>query len=246
MAYNSMLSPKLLDGDRGRLTAEMVAANINPPKDIHYPRTRLVGLENTVNKGGGCIYDLQEIKAIRKVCEQNNLHLHLDGARLFNALVETGESPAEYGRLFDTVSICFSKGLGAPVGSVLLGTKEIILEAKRVRKVLGGGMRQAGYLAAACLYALDHHIDRLREDHVRARVLGAEMARKDFVQEVLPVETNIVISELVSISPQQLLEKFASYGLQAVAFGAQAVRFVTHLDFDDNDLDRAVEIIKKL
>ncbi|WP_258101510.1 threonine aldolase family protein [Marinoscillum pacificum] len=246
MAYNSMLSPKLLDGDRGRITAEMVAANINPPDDIHLPRTSIVGLENTMNKGGGCIYDINEIKAIRKVCDENGLHLHLDGARLFNALVETGESPSEYGELFDTISICFSKGLGAPVGSVLLGTADHIREAKRVRKVLGGGMRQVGYLAAACNYALDHHIDRLKEDHARARILGEEMAKKDFVEQVLPVETNIVISELVNFTPKQLLAKFEQLGLYAVAFGPQAVRFVTHLDFDDKQLEQAVDLIRRL
>ncbi len=246
MAYNSMLSPKLLDGDSGRITAEMVAANINALDDIHLPRTSIVGLENTMNKGGGCIYDINEIRAIRKVCDENGLHLHLDGARLFNALVETGESPLEYGQLFDTISICFSKGLGAPVGSVLLGTSDHIREAKRVRKVLGGGMRQVGYLAAACNYALDHHIDRLKEDHARARVLGEEMAKKDFVEQVLPVETNIVISELVNITPKQLLAKFEQLGLFAVAFGPQAVRFVTHLDFDDQQLDQAVDLIRRL
>ena len=246
LAFNSMLSPKLLDGDRGRLTAEMIASNINPPDDVHYPRTAIVGLENTVNKGGGCIYDLKEIKSIRKVCDDNDLHLHLDGARLFNALVETEEKPSEYGALFNTISICFSKGLGAPVGSVLLGSKEQIKEAKRVRKVFGGGMRQVGYLAAACIYALDHHVDRLKKDHARAKILGEEMAKKAFVEEVLPVETNIVISDLINITPNQLLAKFDLSGLHAVAFGPQAVRFVTHLDFDDNHLDQAVDIIRRL
>ncbi|MBR11109.1 MAG: threonine aldolase [Rickettsiales bacterium] len=246
LAYNSMLSPKLLDGDRGRLTADMISSNINPPDDVHCPRTSIVGLENTVNKGGGCFYDLNEIKAIRKVCDEHDLHLHLDGARLFNALVETEEQPSEYGTLFNTISICFSKGLGAPVGSVLLGSKVQIKEAKRVRKVLGGGMRQVGYLAAACIYALDNHVDRLKEDHVRARVLGEEMAKKGFVDEVLPVETNIVISELTNITPKQLLAKFEQSGLHAVAFGPQAVRFVTHLNFDDNQLDQAVDIIRRL
>ena len=244
MAYNSMLSPKLLDGDRGRLTADLVANNINDPADIHLPRTRLVGLENTMNKGGGCIYDINDIRKIKKVCEQNDLWLHLDGARLFNALVETQEKPSEYGVLFDSISICFSKGLGAPIGSVLLGSNEIIREAKRVRKVLGGGMRQVGYLAAACLYALDHHVDRLQEDHARAKVLGQAMAEKSFVKEVLPVETNIVIAELEDVSPQELLKSLEASGLSAVPFGPAAIRFVTHLGFDDNQLDEAVVIIK--
>ncbi|WP_421875446.1 threonine aldolase family protein [Marinoscillum sp.] len=246
MAYNSMLSPKLLDGDRGRLTAEMVASNINNPDDIHLPRTRIVGLENTMNKGGGCIYDLAEIQRIRQVCDAHGLWLHLDGARLFNALVETGEDPKEYGKQFDSISICFSKGLGAPVGSVLLGSRETIREAKRVRKVLGGGMRQVGYLAAACDYALDHHIDRLKEDHERARVLGDEMSKKSFVKEVLPVETNIVIAELEGITPASLLAELSEAGLEAVPFGPTAIRYVTHLDFNDDQLSKAVTIIKNL
>ncbi len=246
MAYNSMLSPKLLDGDRGRLTAAQIAANINPVDDVHFPRTTIVGLENTVNKGGGCWYELNEIKAIKKVCQENDLHLHLDGARLFNALAENGDDPEDYGREFDTISICFSKGLGAPVGSVLLGSDEMIRDARRVRKVLGGGMRQAGYLAAACVYALDHHLLRLKEDHTRAQVLGQEMTKKGFVKEVLPVETNIVIAELEQMTSSYLIEQFNVFGLKAVSFGPQAVRFVTHLDFDDNDLEQAVKIIQSL
>lgn len=245
LAYNSMLSPKLLDGDRGRITAEMVESNINP-EDIHYPRTSLVSLENTMNKGGGSIYQLDELKKIKQVCVKHGLKLHLDGARLFNALAETGESPAVFGELFDTISICFSKGLGAPVGSVLLGSKGAIKEAKRVRKVFGGGMRQAGYLAAACIYALDNHIERLAEDHALAKALGAAMAKKEFVAEVLPVETNIVIAELRGVTPADLLEKLKSYGVLAVTFGPTAIRFVTHLDYTESQLNRTLEIIKKL
>ena len=195
MMYNSMLSPKLLDGDRGRITADQVAASINPD-DIHFPKSKLVVLENTMNKGGGAIYDLEEIKKIKEVCESNKLRLHLDGARFFNALVETGEHARDYGNCFDSISICFSKGLGAPVGSVLLGSKDQIKEARRVRKVFGGGMRQAGYLAAACIHALDHHIDRLKVDHGRARKIGESLNELSFIQEVYPVDTNIVIGKL--------------------------------------------------
>lgn len=245
LAYNSMLSPKLLDGNRGRLTAKMIAENINPD-DIHFPRTRLVSLENTFNKGGGCYYDLKELQSIKHVCQRYALNLHLDGARLFNALIETGESPAAYGAIFDTISICFSKGLGAPVGSVLLGSAEMIKEARRVRKVFGGGMRQAGYLAAACIYALDNHLDRLTEDHEKARALGAAISQKSFVREVLPVDTNIVIAELDGITPAVLLKKLEEQGVMAVAFGATAIRFVTHLDVSDDQINKAVEIIQKL
>lgn len=243
MAYNSLVSPKLLEGDRGRLTATTIATSINPD-DIHQPISRLVSLENTMNRGGGSIYDLNEIKAIRAVCDQHDLKLHLDGARLFNALVETGEHPSDYGALFDTISICFSKGLGAPVGSVLLGSHELIEKARRVRKVLGGGMRQAGYLAAACAYALDHHVHRLKEDHGRAREIGRTLAQCSWVRQVLPVDTNIVIAELNDISPKASVEKLRAQGLLAVAFGASAIRFVTHLDFTDDQLELAVKVLR--
>lgn len=246
LAYNSMLSPKLLDGNRGRLTSEMISSQINPPDDIHFPRTKLVSLENTVNKGGGSIYELSELKKIKEVCQLHGLKLHLDGARFFNAITETGESPALYGQLFDTISICFSKGLGAPVGSVLLGAKELIKEAKRVRKVFGGGMRQAGFLAAACVYALDHHVTRLSQDHKKARALGDAMSAKSFVKEILPVDTNIVIAELEGIKPADLLEKFSKSGLMAVAFGPEAIRFVTHLDVSDDQINQAIDIIHNI
>ena len=246
MMYNSMLSPKLLHGDRGRITAEQVEQSINPD-DIHYPKTRLVVLENTMNKGGGSTYSIDEIGKISKVCVQNNLILHLDGARLFNALVKTGDSPKQYGKLFDSISICFSKGLGAPVGSVLLASNEMIKEATRVRKVFGGGMRQAGYLAAACIYALDNHVKRLREDHLRAEKIGNILSLLPFIQEVMPVETNIVIARVVnSHSEQWLLEELKKQGILAVGFGKGLVRFVTHLDFNDEDLDKFEKAIKKI
>lgn len=244
MAYNSMLSPKLLDGDRGRITADMVRSGINPD-DIHSPITAVVGLENTMNKGGGSIYSLDEIRAIRTVCDEHNLKLHLDGARLFNALVETGEDPKLYGELFDTISICFSKGLGAPVGSVLLSNQEMNKKAIRVRKVLGGGMRQAGYLAAACIYTLDHHVERLKDDHQRAKVIGREVARCSRVKEVMPVDTNIVIAE-VEGTADEFISQLLSYGVGAVSFGPSAVRFVTHLDFTDEHLEELVTVFKKV
>lgn len=246
MMYNSMVSACLLEGDRGRITAGQVRESINNPEDVHRPISRLVVLENTMNKGGGAIYLMDEIKSIRKVCDEYGLKLHLDGARLFNALVETGESPAQYGALFDSISICFSKGLGAPVGSVLLGTAEDIKRAKRIRKVLGGGMRQAGYLAAACIHALDHHVSRLKEDHARAREIGKTLADRPFVKEVFPVDTNIVIAELDGLSVPDFLKELASNDVHAVGFGGPLVRFVTHLDFDDAQLHRLVEVLKAL
>lgn len=244
MAYNSMLTPKLLEGNRGRLSAEMIAKNINP-NDIHFPRTRLVGLENTMNKGGGAVYDFSEIERIRQVCNQYHLKLHLDGARFFNAMVETSEHPNQHGALFDTLSICFSKGLGAPVGSVLLGSTESINQAKRIRKVFGGGMRQAGYLAAACIYALDHHVDRLKDDHDRARTLGDALEKLSIVTSVMPVETNIVIAHL-DVEPGSFLEKLAENHVYAVPFGPRSVRFVTHLDFTDDHLDDLLHLLPKL
>lgn len=246
MMYNSMLSPKLLEGDKGRITAEQIKENINPD-DVHYPKSRLVVLENTMNKGGGSIYDFEEIKRVRKVCDENDLRLHMDGARFFNSMVETGEKPSAHGALFDTISICFSKGLGAPVGSVLLGSKEMIKESKRVRKVLGGSMRQAGYLAAACIYALDHHVDRLKEDHQRARTIGEEMSKLSFIDEVMPVDTNIVIVKLADEKSEKwLLEELKKQGVLAVGFGKGLVRFVTHLDFLDDHLQDFSTAIRKI
>ena len=231
MMSNSMVSPMLLSGDRGRITADQVQDAVNPD-DIHRPVTRLVSLENTMNKGGGAIYDLEEIVKIRETCDQNGLGLHLDGARLFNAMVAQDTEPPQFGALFDTISVCFSKGLGAPVGSALLGSKEKIRHAKRVRKVFGGGMRQAGFLAAACIYSLDHHVDRLKDDHQRARKIGQVCLKADFVEEVYPVDTNIVIIKLVEgISEQVVLKKLEAAGVLAVGFGKGLVRFVTHLDF---------------
>ena len=246
IANNSLISVRLLDGPRGILSPDMVIDGINPD-DIHFPESTLVSLENTVNKGGGCYYTIDQIAGIARVCQEKNLKLHMDGARLFNALVETGENPQEYGRYFDSISVCFSKGLGAPVGSALLGNKETIRRAKRVRKVFGGGMRQAGYLAAACIYALDHHVDRLVEDHRKARVLGEALASWRLAEEVLPVDTNIVIVTLRDgHTPQQVLEKLKAQGVLAVPFGKKEIRFVTHLDYTDAQLDQTLKIIEDI
>ncbi|GAA5034613.1 threonine aldolase [Marivirga lumbricoides] len=247
IAYNSMASVRLLDGDRGRITAEMIADNINNPDDIHAPVSKLVSLENTMNKGGGCFYDFQEIEKISKLCKEKGLKLHLDGARLFNALVASKDNAEKYGEHFNTISICLSKGLGCPVGSVLLGSVEDIKKARRIRKVLGGGMRQAGFLAAAGIYALDNHIERLSEDHERAKKLAYALQDKSYVEKVLPVDTNIVIFTLSDkMLAADFVNKLKESGILAVTFGKHDVRFVTHLDFNDQQLEKCIEIISKL
>ncbi len=246
MMYNSMLSPKLLEGDLGRITAESIEGSINPD-DIHFPKSRLVVLENTMNKGGGSTYDHGEIERISRLCKANDLRLHLDGARLFNAIVKNDELPSFYGKHFDTISLCFSKGLGAPVGSVLMGSTEQIGHARRVRKALGGAMRQAGYLAAACTYALDHHVDRLHEDHQNAQKIGDILQRHTWVDRVYPVNTNIVIAQLTPGSNEkEFLDHLEAQGILAVGFGKGLVRFVTHLDFSSDELDLFEQQIKQI
>jgi threonine aldolase len=245
IAFNSLASVRLLDGDRGRITPEQVEENINAD-NIHYPRTSMVALENTVNKGGGCYYTIPQIAALSNIAKKHDVAFHLDGARVFNTFAATGESPAEYGKYFDTISVCLSKGLGAPVGSVMLGTKEHVRKAKRIRKVMGGGWRQAGFLAAAGIYALDNNVKRLKEDHTRAQTLTACLTALPYVEEVLPAETNIVIFKLRAEEP---VEKFAGYlqenQIKVSPFGKQTVRMVTHLEFDDDMLQRTLDALKK-
>ena len=246
IASNSGVSVKLLDGDRGRLNADDIRRNINPD-DIHKPVTRLVGIENTVNKGGGCYYDMAELKKIRDVCNRHRLVMHLDGARLFNALVETGEKPSQHGELFDTVSVCLSKGLGAPVGSLLIGSKEMIKKARWVRKVFGGGMRQAGFLAAAGIYALENNIDRLKDDHRRARTIGDALQEAAFVSEVMPIDTNIIIFSLKEgYTTEQILARLADKNVLALPFGPNEIRMITHLDFIDEMLEHTVQVLKTI
>ena len=237
IAANSSASVNLLQGNRGRLTAEQVSEVIQAD-NVHYPVSRLVSLENTVNKGGGAYYQLADIQKIKAVCQANNMALHLDGARIFNALVETKESPLDYGKVFDTMSVCLSKGLGTPVGSLLLGTKDFIKKARRVRKRFGGGWRQAGFLAAAGIYALDNNINRLVEDHARAREIGDIIKTLSEVEEVYPVDTNIVIFRLNDkiLSPDYV-NRLNEKGIKSAPFGKHLVRFVTHLDFTDEHLE---------
>ncbi len=243
-AYNSGVAINLIEGTNGKITADQIATAIKPVFDW-LPLSRLVVLENTANKGGGSYYTLEEVEPISQLCKDKGLALHLDGARLFNALVETEESTLAIGGLFDSISICLSKGLGAPVGSLLIGSVDFIKKARRIRKVMGGGMRQAGYLAAAGIYALGHHVERLKEDNQRAKILGEALASKSWVESVRPVKTNIVIFDLVA--PQtaaDFLEKIKAVGINAAPFGPATVRFVTHLDFIENMLEKTLEVLE--
>lgn len=247
LAGNSALSVRTLKGDRGRLSIDEIGANVNNGKDPHQPISSLVALENTVVRGSGSYYTLKQISEISSFTKSKGIKLHLDGARLFNALTETKDLATEYGKHFDTISICLSKGLGAPVGSVLLCNKADEVKARRMRKAFGGGMRQAGFLAAAGSYALDHHIERLKEDHARAKVLEQIIRPLPWVKSMLPVDTNIImVTILDSLTVEGVLQKFLEHGIRAVSFGHQTIRMVTHLDFTDDMLQHAVDSLKKI
>lgn len=244
-AFHSGIAVNLLRTPNGILLPELVDWSVKPLFDW-LPRTRLVVLENTCNKGGGSIYPFETIKAIREICQKRKLALHIDGARIFNALVETGQKPAEIGALTDSISVCLSKGLGAPVGSILIGSAEFIAEARRVRKVMGGGMRQAGYLAAAGIYALDHHVERLKEDHENARKIATALLDLPYVTNIRPVESNILIFDLKAPhTPATFLEYLVNNGVIASAFGPQTIRFVTHLDVTPAMIDHTIEVLRK-
>lgn len=233
-SFNSGISCKLVDGHRGMFTAEQAEASINPPDFYHSPLTSLIAVENTTNKGGGACWDFEELKKLRKVADTHNLGYHLDGARLWNALIAKDENPKPYGELFDTISVCLSKGLGCPVGSVLIGNKEIMKGAIRVRKILGGGMRQVGYLAAAGLYALDNHFERLTEDHKKAKEIGEVLSQLNQIKKVEPIETNIVIFELNDdIDETQFLNRLKDKNIHIIGMGSNKLRMVTHLDYTD-------------
>jgi threonine aldolase len=246
IAFNSAASVKLLHGEFGRITASQVLSAINPD-DPHRARTSLVCLENTSNRGGGSCYDYEEINKIKAVCEEQHLAFHLDGARLFNALVAKKESAKQYGQVFDSISVCLSKSLGCPVGSLLLGSKDMIKRARRLRKVFGGGMRQAGFLAAAGIYALENNIDRLSIDHAHAADIAQGIRQKDFVKKVLPVETNIIIFELnETITAPALVTKLKEHNILAYAIAANRVRLVVHLDISAEMVTRTKEIFASL
>lgn len=247
VSFNSGVSCKLVDGHRGMITASQVEENINPPDFYHSPLTTLVCLENTTNKGGGACYDFAEFKRIREVCDTHGLGLHLDGARLFNAIVANNEDPKDYGRTFDTISVCLSKGLGTPIGTVLIGDKEIMKNAIRVRKVLGGGMRQVGFMAAAGIYALDNNVNRLQEDHKRASEIGEILRKQEYVGEVEPVETNIVIFYLKNPSEEAgFMKKLQNENIRISNMGQGKLRIVTHLDYTGEMHDHFLSVLKKI
>ena len=244
IAFNSAVSTRLLNGYRGIITAEMIEPEINA-ENLHYPHTSLVVLENTVNKGGGACYTLEQIKPIAELCKARGLKLHLDGARIFNALSHTGDAAVDYGKYFDGISVCLSKGLGAPVGSVFLASKETIKYARRVRKVFGGGMRQAGFLAGAGIYALDHHVERLKIDHSHAQILAEQLANCGWVANVLPQETNIVLFDTVEPA-SVVLQKLEEKGVKALSTDKHRIRFVLHLDVHPEQIEYTVKVLNSL
>lgn len=247
IAFNAGAQVHVLTGDRGRIHAAQVAGAINNPVDVHKANTSLVCLENTSNRGGGSCYDLESIRAIREVCDANALRLHLDGARLFNALVARGESPQQFGELFHSISVCLNKGLGCPIGSVLLGSAGFIKKARRMRKVLGGGMRQAGYMAAAGLYALEHHVTRLKEDHAHAQEIAGALNGQPFIEALLPVETNIIIATIRQpFTPAQIAGALREHQILVIPFSPTQIRMVLHLDVTPAMVAETVRVIKAL
>ena len=231
-SFNSGVSCCLVDGKRGMITSDLVLKAINDPENFHLPLTSLVSIENTTNKGGGACYELDDLVKIKQVCTDHNLKYHLDGARLWNAMVAKNQSPKQYGALFDSISVCLSKGLGAPVGSLLVSDKETIKRAMRVRKIFGGGMRQAGYLAGAALYALKNNVTRLADDHRRAAELGTALSKLNWVQKVEPIETNIVIFQVQPhLTEIEVIEKLKQKNILIISMGQGKLRMVTHLDY---------------
>lgn len=246
ISFHSGVQAKLLQGKNGIITTEQIHNAINADLDW-LPPTKLVCIENTANRAGGMYYTLLQMQELSATCKKSNLKFHLDGARIFNALVELNFKPNELGSIFDSISVCLSKGLGAPVGSVLLGNKDWIKTCRRYRKLFGGGMRQAGYLAAAGIYALDNHVERLKEDHNRAATLANVLSKLNFVETILPVKTNIVIFNLKQeVSPASFVEMLKQKGIIISAFGNQAVRLVTHLDFTDEMLANVIIALKDI
>ncbi|MCF7569074.1 aminotransferase class I/II-fold pyridoxal phosphate-dependent enzyme [Sabulilitoribacter arenilitoris] len=246
-SFNSGVSCKLIDGNGGMFTADQVLKAINPPDFYHSPLTSLVEIENTTNKGGGACWDFNEIKKIREVCDEHKLGFHLDGARLWHALVAKKETPKQYGEVFDTISVCLSKGLGCPIGSVLIGDETIMSNAIRIRKIFGGGMRQVGYLAAAGLYALDNNIERLKEDHKKAKEIGEILSKLSMVKTVEPIETNIVIFELnQDVDEINFMQKLANKNIKIIGMGGGKLRMVTHLDYTDDMHNNLLNIVQKI
>ena len=241
IAKNSGASVRLIEGETGLITGQDVANNINPD-DVHYPISKLVALENTCNRGGGICYSMSEMKSIAEVCMKNNLPLHLDGARIFNAIVKNNENPLEYGEVFNSISICLSKGLGAPLGSVLIGDQQFIKKARRVRKVFGGGMRQVGVVAAAGNYALENNIERLKNDHLHAKMIAQALQKCSWINSILPVETNIVVGYLnEDRDNNEFVELLAKKNIKIIPFGKGRIRLVTHLEINKQTAEKVVE-----
>jgi threonine aldolase len=246
-SFNSGVSCKLIDGHRGMFTANQVLESINPPDFYHSPLTSLVAIENTTNKGGGACWNFEEVKKIRAICNEHNLGYHLDGARLWNALIAKDETAMQYGEVFDTISVCLSKGLGCPIGSVLVGNEDIMKGAIRIRKIFGGGMRQVGYLAAAGLYALDNHIDRLANDHRKTKDIGEVLSSLSVVKIVEPIETNIVIFELhPEINETDFVQKLADNNIHIIGMGGGKLRMVTHLDYTNEMHEKLLSTLVNL
>ena len=243
-AFNSGVSCKLINGDRGMINAEQVESSINPPDFYHSPLTSLVCLENTTNKGGGACYDFDEIVNIKKVCDKHDLGLHLDGARLMNAIVAKKEDPKEYGKIFDSISICLSKGLGAPLGTVLLGNKDLMRNAVRIRKIFGGAMRQIGFMAAAGLYGIEHLVDRMADDHKKASEIAKVLEQQEYIKRVEKTETNIVIFYLNEIvTEDKYLSDMHKKNIKISNMGQGKLRIVTHYDYTQEMHEIFLEIL---
>jgi threonine aldolase len=241
-------SMRLMQGERGMFDADQVRAALRPVES-HFARSRLIVIENTHNRGGGSIWPLEQIGRVADVAAEYGLRMHLDGARLMNACVATGIPPAEWARRFDTVSTCFSKGLGAPVGSAVAGTAETIRRVHRFRKMFGGGMRQAGILAAAAEYALEHHVERLADDHANAKRLAHALAKMPAVSiDPASVETNILYFDVDSSlgTAADFCDRLGQQGVWMLATGPQRIRAITHLDVDVAGVDRAIEVLRQL
>ena len=249
VSFNSGVSFKLLDGEKGIFSTDELSSAINPKDFYHAPLSKLVSLENTTNKGGGHCWDFNDFESIKKICSDNNLGLHMDGARIWNSIIAKNDNPKLYGNIFDTVSVCLSKGLGCPIGSILVGKKNFIDKAIKIRKILGGGMRQVGYLAAAGLYAIQNNISRLLIDHERAKEISLKFLSKDFIKTINDVETNIIILELnESVQKKTIIDYFSKNDIvfDWFSMGPEKIRIVTHLDYSKDNHNYLMEIVDKL